>query len=178
MSGQKYTGVQSSAPPSQGMPLKLLMFHHLPYRMGLKFQLLKTVVKIHDDPVSEGISTWPGTEPTSCVTWAGYLSSLHLSSLVAKMEPTVLLLQQNRPSQNSVALNDSHCCSRSCGLPGAHMILAEFGWGDCFLLQACESAGWLCPCVSHPLGSVGQAGPADLVELAGVQEGSKNTWSL
>lgn len=142
--------------PSQGMLLKLLMFRHLPYRMGLKFQLLRTIVKIHDDPMSEGTSMWPGTEPTSCVTWAGYLSSLHLSSLVAKMEPTVLLLQQNRPSQNSLALNDSHCCSRSCGLPGAHMILAEFGWGDCLLLQACESAGWLC---SLCFSSFGVSGP-------------------
>ena len=147
------------------MPLKLL-FHHLLFRRGLKHLLVRTVVKIHGDQMSEVTSTWPGTEPASCVTWAGCLTFLRLSSLAAKTGPTVLGLQRERPFQKAVALDGSHsipCCS---GLSGPRMTLA-----------GCGASPSSCRCVSLwvalflvffvTLGSVEQAGPIDLMELAG-----------
>lgn len=47
-------------------------------------------------------------------------------------------------------------------------------WGKSFFLQACESVGWLCSlCFSSC--SVEQAGPVDLMELAGCK---REAWSL
>ena len=49
-----------------------------------------------------------GRGQISHVNWAGYLTSLSLSFLIAKVGFTIHVLQQNKPSQNSVALNDNH----------------------------------------------------------------------
>lgn len=53
---------------------------------------------------------WPrvGRGRIGHVNWAGYLTSLSLSFLIAKVGFSVHVLQQNEPSQNSVALNDNH----------------------------------------------------------------------
>lgn len=152
--------------PSQDVLLKLLIFYHLPFGRGLTHLLVRTVVKIHDDQMREGSSTGPGLEPASCVTWAGCLTFLHLSSLVAKREPAVLRLQQDRPFQNSVALNGNHNSSRRCGLPGPRMILAGCGASP----SSCRRVSpWVALFLVFliPLGSVEQAGPVDLMELAG-----------
>ena len=113
--------------PSQDVLLKLLIFHHLPFGMGLPHLLVRTVVKIRDDQMRERTSTGPGPEPASCVTWAGCLTFLRLSSLVAETEPAVLRSQQDRLFQNSVALNGNHISSCCCGLSGPWVILAGCG---------------------------------------------------
>ena len=86
--------------------------------------------------------------------------------LVAKREPAVLRLQQDRPFQNSVALNGNHNSSRRCGLPGPRMILAGCGASP----SSCRRVSpWVALFLVFliPLGSVEQAGPVDLMELAG-----------
>ena len=123
-------------------------------------------MKIHGDQMSEVTSTWPGTEPASCVTWAGCLTFLRLSSLAAKTGPTVLGLQRERPFQKAVALDGSHsipCCS---GLSGPRMTLAGCGASP----SSCRRVSlWVALFLVFfvTLGSVEQAGPIDLMELAG-----------
>lgn len=73
----------------------------------------------------------------------------------------------------------TYYCPCSCGLPGAQLVRAGFDWGDCLLLQVCESAGWLCSlCLSHPSGIRGTGRACGSHGADRKQQGSRNTWSL
>lgn len=54
--GHRYIYVQSSALHFPVWPLKLRVFHCLLYTMGLKYLLVRIIVKIHDNQMGE--STW------------------------------------------------------------------------------------------------------------------------
>lgn len=109
------------------------------------------------------------------VNWAGYLTSLSLSFLVAEVGFTVHVLQQNKPSQNSVALNDNHLLLlMQLWVTGAQMTLAGFSRGE--FTSYCRSVSQQdgsAPRVSRPPGISGKGGACC---SHGVGRGARGKW--